>query len=480
MEKPLPPFALDITKPSERLESFLKMPANDRIVFSGIFGIGKTYFLNKYFNEGEAKRKYITLHLYPTNYSVSKTEDIFELIKYDILYRLFEYNIEFDKLEVSKIEALALLSAPDFYNLLTHFIKIIPTLGKKVATILNPIEKLFSVLSNKQKSLKFNQAEKVNDFAKRIQNQSGIYENDALTNLIHELISKLKGEENREVVLIVDDLDRIDPDHIFRIINIFAVHFDATHQSTNKFGLNRIILSCDINNIRKIFANRYGGDVSFNGYIDKFYSREIFHFDNKEEISNSVKKIISSIKLDGNGYEVLWRNPLTGQRDLLEYILKCLVKSDKLNLRTLEKIYGMEYQYQPQKMSVYSTEVSSHKLPLSPTLDFLIFLFGDVTNLLNALDAVVFSTDVDHSRIEKLITNAAPELIFIACFNIHKFVHERYKNGVTDGQYTVKVEYNVQFNVSFKEAHYIDLPHFKSKLKNAISAYHKLTNGDTL
>ncbi len=64
----------------------LKYDKNHRIIFSGKFGSGKTTFLHHYFEEN--KDNFVPIYLYPVNYSISSNEDIFELIKYDILLEL--------------------------------------------------------------------------------------------------------------------------------------------------------------------------------------------------------------------------------------------------------------------------------------------------------------------------------------------------------------------------------------------------------
>ena len=56
----------------------------------------------------------------------------------------------------------------------------------------------------------------------------------------------------------------------------------------NKFGFHKIVLVCDIENIRNLFYSKYGANVDFSGYIDKFYSREIYYFDNKEAIHTTL------------------------------------------------------------------------------------------------------------------------------------------------------------------------------------------------
>jgi len=61
-------------------------PQNERIIFSGIFGIGKSYFLERFFEH--KTDRYVPIKLSPVNYSISSNDDIFRLLKYDILYEL--------------------------------------------------------------------------------------------------------------------------------------------------------------------------------------------------------------------------------------------------------------------------------------------------------------------------------------------------------------------------------------------------------
>lgn len=63
---------------------------NFRILFSGIYGIGKTTFLKYFFDqkfqsESMEGIKYETIFLTPVNYSICNNEDIFKYIKADIL-----------------------------------------------------------------------------------------------------------------------------------------------------------------------------------------------------------------------------------------------------------------------------------------------------------------------------------------------------------------------------------------------------------
>jgi hypothetical protein len=65
----------------------------------------------------------------------------------------------------------------------------------------------------------------------------------------------------------------------------------------NKFGFDRVILVCDIQNIRNIFKHRYEADVDFNGYIDKFYSTDIFHFQNYRQLNKVTGTLLHRMNI---------------------------------------------------------------------------------------------------------------------------------------------------------------------------------------
>ena len=71
-----------------KFESHLKIKNNTRILFSGKFGIGKTYFLNDFFEI--KKEDYEAFHLFPVNYQITSNENIIEFLKYDILVELLK------------------------------------------------------------------------------------------------------------------------------------------------------------------------------------------------------------------------------------------------------------------------------------------------------------------------------------------------------------------------------------------------------
>ena len=74
----------------DNFEEHLNIPDNNRIIFSAKYGEGKTHYLKYFFQEEAFTKKYEVIHLFPVNYSVATNEDIFELIKRDIIFHLIK------------------------------------------------------------------------------------------------------------------------------------------------------------------------------------------------------------------------------------------------------------------------------------------------------------------------------------------------------------------------------------------------------
>src|ERR1700754_1567489 len=69
----------------ESFDEHIRDDFNERILFSAPFGAGKSTFLKQYFDRHE---DFVVLKLFPVNYSIAQNQDVFELIKYDLLYEL--------------------------------------------------------------------------------------------------------------------------------------------------------------------------------------------------------------------------------------------------------------------------------------------------------------------------------------------------------------------------------------------------------
>ena len=344
-------FKIPIEELFPKFDDHLKVKNNYRILFSGKFGIGKTYFLNEFFES--KKNEYEVFHLFPVNYQITSNEDIIEFLKYDILVELFKKDKDiFQKDDYSSminLQRLAYLWGKDnFTEIFKTGISFIPKLGKSLKDTISLTENFLEFKS------KIEAGEKgfVDKFLKEIKKKN-ISETDSLSELLKQKVKKQKDE--KQSVLVLDDLERIDPEHIFRILNIFSAHFDLHNDKlVNKFGFDKIVLVTDYQNIKSIFHHKYGKNTDSNGYFNKFFSFEIFQFQNEEIVAKAVDQIISKFEIeDENLKEAL------GEQGYLRLFLEdILTKSlelsgkEKLDLRQLLK--GINFSLSAFKKGSYN------------------------------------------------------------------------------------------------------------------------------
>jgi hypothetical protein len=284
------------------------------------------------------------------HYSISSNEDIFELIKYDLLIDLI--NNYGDKLSLTREDFSILFSAQMFMlskakltSLLYPLMEVSGKIGKPIIELIKAIESIGKDFESYRKEIEEDEGKLILDYLKKSKERSGSsYEMDAVSRLIVKLIDRLKksvaGQENIQSILVIDDLDRLDPEHIFRLFNVFSAHYDLN--DNNKFGFDKVIFVCDIENIRKIYHYRYGQDVDFNGYIDKFYSKNVFDFNNRELIKEFVASLIETVPYEEISYEKKY--PLKGRSLfywVFEWIILALLDAKELNLRMLIQYHSI-------------------------------------------------------------------------------------------------------------------------------------------
>lgn len=369
-------FKIPIEELFPKFDDHLKTENNYRILFSGKFGIGKTYFLNEFFKN--KKDEYEVFHLFPVNYQITSNEDIIEFLKYDILVELFKSNKDIfqkdDYGSIINLQRLAYLWGKDnFTEIFKTGISFIPKLGKPLKDTIGLTENFWK-FKNK---IEAGKKGFIDQFLKEIKKKN-ISETDSLSELLKQKIEKQKDE--RQSVLVLDDLERIDPEHIFRILNIFSAHFDLYNDKlANKFDFDKIVLVADYQNIKSIFHHKYGSDTDFNGYFDKFFSIEIFQLQNEEIIAKAVDQIISKFKMEdeGNLKESL------GKYGYLKFFLEeILTKSSKLsgkekaNLRQLLK--GVTFSLSAFKKDSYERRSMLQFINIG--IRALISIFGGIDN----------------------------------------------------------------------------------------------------
>ena len=364
-------------------DSFLNTENNNRIFFSGKFGIGKTFFLQNFFEK--KSELYDVYHLFPVNYQIYQNEDIFELIKYDILTVLINNNPEIfkeNKLRdfVDLRNLLYIWGKNNSLEITKTLVEHIPRLGKPLKDVIGLIEQ-FNEFTDKVEG-----GEKmlIEQYIESVKEKS-LEETDQISALIKQKIAEQKGQ--KKSVLILDDLDRVDPDHIFRLLNIFSAYFDKEH--TNKFGFDHIILVGDESNIQSIFHHKYGGGTDFRGYFDKFFSLYVYDFDNKTEVLNNIKNLLYKLKNNNEALQPAMSRSGYVHIFLLEIFRRAIAvaEDNKVNLRTIYK--GVQYEL-PAAKSYKSTQRSIRSNDGSELLDtgvkILLQCFGgSMQNLVGVL-----------------------------------------------------------------------------------------------
>jgi len=330
-------FIIPIEGLFPKFESHLKIKNNTRILFSGKFGIGKSYFLNEFFEN--KKEDYEAFHLFPVNYQITSNENIIEFLKYDILVELLKKNKNIiqknDYGNLTDFQRLFHLWGSDnFVEIFKTGVSLIPKLGRPIKDIIELTESFW----NFKKEMEAGEQVLVDNFLKEIKKKN-ISETDPISELLKQKIGEQKNK--KQSVLILDDLERIDPEHIFRIINIFLAHFDSHNKElSNKFNFDKVILVADVQNLKSIFHYKYGKQTDFNGYFDKFFSVEVFQFKNEEIITKIIDQIILKFQIEDTENLTEALEPDGFLRIFLEDILKKsleLTGKEKLNLRQLLK-----------------------------------------------------------------------------------------------------------------------------------------------
>lgn len=346
-------FKFGLENPTKEFKEHLKLPLNDRIVLSAPFGAGKTYFLNEFFKDHP---EYDAIHIYPVNYSVASNEDIFELIKYDILFELMRKGVEFENVDFGKLDYLPFFLAENkeaTLGVLTPLLSFVPKVGKALPDIAERLISLFKEFEKKHKAIQINDKDSVISYLESFTKVKGsIYEEDFYTQVICQLVEQLKQQkeeqnEPKKTVLIIDDLDRIDPEHIFRILNVLSAQIDR-EGGDNKFDFDKIILVFDQENVRNIFKNRYGADVDFSGYIDKFYSYKIFEFYNLEGIKQKIRGLLDTINIENKNFNLSTTN--SQFVDGVIYVFEKLISANVLTVRRLLKVLNSNLDYQHGKV----------------------------------------------------------------------------------------------------------------------------------
>jgi hypothetical protein len=401
---------------------------NARIIFSGKYGMGKTTFLEKFFQidekESSASKKYEVIRLFPVNYSVGSNQDIFRYIKYDILIEFLRKGVELESLNLDISQYVALYAQDKWTSIGAKIAQAAAAVGKHADPRGNYVETILNFFIGQKKHLdkyiqekkeKFDEAGIAAEFLNKMEStDDNPYEQALISRIIEKKIEELRkggDDKNKQVVLIIDDMDRIDPEHIFRILNVFAAHFDLSHnRNANKFGFDKIILVCDIDNIYGAFRHKYGPDTNFSGYMDKFYSDDVYCFKIVDHICDYILKLTNKYSIQHVPEEKYKFQHYAG--DIFHWLIRSFVRSGALNLRSLTKFIdrGSSISLRQAKM-IDSVEIKITDQNLIWTLVLMGRIFGDRAAYLAAIENLPFEAlieeGIDHEKVFKIFLTVA-------------------------------------------------------------------------
>lgn len=396
---------------------------NERTIFSAKFGDGKTFFLNEFKkkysdknNENiDEKEKYYFITLYPVNYSVAENQDIFEYIKRDILFQLANDG----QLNPIDFEAIAesIFTWENLKEVICFLISCMPK-GEILNKILEKGEKFATKYKEEQTTFQKYESWFTSQ-------KGGLYEHDAYTELITTTLKYIK-ENGYKTVLIIEDLDRIDPAHLFRILNILGAHIDEhlynEYDNKNKFGFDNIIIVFDYNTTEHIFHHFYGEKANYKGYINKFTSYQPFFY--------SIDEIAREYL-----YQVIFEKcclPKASFRNMSPEINK---KLDSLSVRDVKKILqGIDSYIKDEQ---YSSLVKfSTKSPFTYTIAILKLIGIQNTEEIN--NYISYIPDIDLLNCVNVFLLILPKTK-LGFFKFHETSYTL-KNSIDNNHVTNKIE----------------------------------------
>lgn len=372
----------------------LTLKGNSRIFFSGKFGSGKTTFLKNFFSQRSLKagsEDYQVFHLFPRKYQVGENKDVFEYIKFDLLYLLMlEEDLDFESLKLPlefKVLDFTLKNADE---ILIPFLNFVPEVGVPLFKIADKLNRLRKGYRDYHNEVEFNDKEKAFDYLQNFnESMNGPYEDDFYSQLIRQLIAQLKVR-GKSPIMVIDDLERLDPDHLFRLLNIFDAHVDQDVDQ-NKFGFEKIILVGDVRNIKAIFHQKFGNGADFLGYINKFYSKGVYHFDIRKAFETSIAEILKDKKFIYFSSEKSFVNPR--EQDILTaniyYILIAFIRAGEITVRELEEKLSLDYE-------VSMKNLIGDKLKANPSSALKSYTAGYPGIVLLEFFSYIFEDDLSH------------------------------------------------------------------------------------
>lgn len=413
---------IELKNPELDFESHIKEYHNSKIVFSAPFGSGKSYFLDYFFEK--RNEEFEVFKVYPVNYSVASNEDIFKFIKTDILFQLLGKDVEFDIDAQSLIESFEEFAFLNPKELILSFLKNVSQLNEQTKIVSKIVQKLDDGLKSVKdynQSKNFNDKEKAIAYIKEAYEKEGSpFEDNFYTQLIRQLLDRLLIFSTKKSVLIIEDLDRMDPEHVFRILNVISAHYDLNKTTNddahNKFGFDKIIIVCDVKNIKSIFHHKYGIGTDFKGYFNKYSSSKPFDYSSESMISYHIE---NRFGMKQSSFKPHFYNLISN----LKMVISIFNKAKLLSFRDLIKL--------DKELDSFFVLNKSTTILFERTIEFLVENLG-VENLLYYLEVC------KRNKIElsKSYDYSLQDCIFMLIPGVMGSNEEYYNRNINGTEYT--------------------------------------------
>lgn len=354
-------FYIPVNDAIERFHEHLK--EHNRTILSAKFGDGKSFFFQQFMEDEDVKKDFKFLVLYPVNYQVAENRDVFELIKYDLLIQMFTQGIMSPEFKLSKAQALAWCLQLHSPSIAEGLLPIISELCldeksvKQVSALLVG-KKLIGKVKQNVKDLEGPVRDRLIEQFLKEMSKNPITGQDVITGIIQQGIAEYKNANpGKDVVLVIEDMDRMDPAHLFRILNVFSAHIDYNFRMGedskcpyigNKFGLDKVVFVMCYDNTEKIFKHFYGARADFPGYINKFCSSNYFTYSFcQEKEKYYYDRIVQNTKIDWMSIKVFIR-PEDLQNHTIREVVNAIENLDRTIV--LEDLIANADTRQPKKI----------------------------------------------------------------------------------------------------------------------------------
>lgn len=310
-----PDFYIPVDKEISHFSQHLQ--THHRTILSAKFGDGKSYFIDKFEKDKSVSAVFRIIKVYPVNYQIASNTDIFTLLKYDILLQLLVNGMVSD----ASLKGL-FLDREDGTTFLTAFldciVEIEPTPNTKITASALPLLKAILKLPKKWKIWKGGK-KSARTLIQEIERNSSLYFEDAATKLIRQSLRDWREKEGKKIVLVVEDLDRLDPAHLFRILNVFSAQMDFIYRNGDtpdetlvgsRFGFDSIVFVLEFENLKRIFKHFYGDETAFSGYINKFIPQGHFDYSLRRVANSYFFENLSRITGMGQKYVAAFLEPV--------------------------------------------------------------------------------------------------------------------------------------------------------------------------